>query len=276
VVGTAVGQMLVDAGHRIVGVASRTDASAERASARWRAPVFAAETGLPPSDFVLIATSDDAIEAVATRSARHVVPGTVVCHFAGSLGTAPLHAVEAAGGRACALHPVASCPDAEAALRRLPGCAWGVTCGPELRAWAQELVGRDLRGHPVLVDEEDRAVWHVASVVTANGAAALMSAGEQLLARIGVAEPASVLAPLCAGVVANARQAGSAGAALTGPVVRREPHTLVRHVRALRERAPDLVETYVLATRTIVVAAQQAGRIDAAAGRAMERALEGT
>jgi hypothetical protein len=36
------------------------------------------------------------------------------------------------------------------------------------------------------------------------------------------------------------------------------------------------VETYVLATRTIVLAAQGAGRIEAAAGRAMERALEGT
>jgi predicted short-subunit dehydrogenase-like oxidoreductase (DUF2520 family) len=273
-VGTAAAHLLKEAGHSIVGVASRSALSAERAAARLGAPTFDLRSPVPRCEVVLIAVGDDAIRSVAAAVARSLSPGVVVCHTAGSLGTEPLRPVADVDGLPCALHPVASCPSVEAALRVLPGCTWGVTCRPELQDWARRLVRRDLGGRPVIVREEDRVLWHIAAVVAANGTAALMAAGERVLARIGIPEPGAALAPLCAGVVANAREAGLAGLALTGPVVRGEAETVVRHVDELRRRAPDLVEIYVMATRTILLAAQRAGRLDAAQGRALERALE--
>jgi predicted short-subunit dehydrogenase-like oxidoreductase (DUF2520 family) len=273
-VGTAVAHMLHEAGHEIVAIASRTRLSAERAAARMGAATFEVRDGLPPCDLALIATNDDVIEEVAELIARGMHHRVTVCHFAGAMGTAPLSSVAEAGGRTCALHPVASCPTVEAALRRLPGCAWGISGDPDVRAWATLIVERDLRGRVVEVREEDRAVWHVAAVMTANGVAALLSSGEHLLARARVAQPAAVLGPLCAGVIANAGDAGTADAALTGPVVRGDTGTITRHVNELRARAPDLAESYVLATRVVLAAALRSGSLDASRGREVERVLE--
>jgi predicted short-subunit dehydrogenase-like oxidoreductase (DUF2520 family) len=84
----------------------------------------------------------------------------------------------------------------------------------------------------------------------------------------------TVLGPLCAGVIANAGDAGTADAALTGPVVRGDTGTITRHVRELRKRAPDLAESYVHAMRVVLAAALSAGSLEAARGRDVERALE--
>jgi predicted short-subunit dehydrogenase-like oxidoreductase (DUF2520 family) len=67
---------------------------------------------------------------------------------------------------------VASCPTLEAALKRLPGCTWGISGDADVRAWAAAIVERDLDGRVVTVKDEDRAAWHVAAVMTANGVAA--------------------------------------------------------------------------------------------------------
>jgi predicted short-subunit dehydrogenase-like oxidoreductase (DUF2520 family) len=266
--------LLRDAGHHIVGVASRSPASAERAAAALGANTFEIEAGGPACDLAVVATSDDAIEEATALFARHIMPGTVVCHLAGSRGTEPLRAASKAGARLLALHPVASCPSVEAARRRLPGCSWAVTCAPDLHPWATALVERDLGGRAVSVREEDRVVWHAAAVLSANVTSAVMSACERLLARIDVAQPGAVLGPLCSGVVANAQEAGGAGAALTGPVVRGDTATLVAHARALQERAPDIAEIYGLSMRAVALAAQQLSRLDTGQCQAMWEALE--
>jgi predicted short-subunit dehydrogenase-like oxidoreductase (DUF2520 family) len=273
-VGTAVAEMLRGAGHDIVGVASRTTRSARSGAARLSTQTFDSTRELPPCDVVLVGTNDDAIEEVARDVALHIVSPVVVCHFAGSEGTEPLSSVASAGGWTCAAHPVASCPSAAAALRRLPGCAWGVSGDVAVRSWVAAIVERDLGGRAVAVREEDRALWHAAAVTTANGLAALVSSGERLLAHAGVAQPSSVLGPLCAGVIANIEETGSADEALTGPVVRGDSGTIVRHVSELRERAPDLVDTYVFTSRLVLASALRSRRLDAARGHDVERALE--
>jgi predicted short-subunit dehydrogenase-like oxidoreductase (DUF2520 family) len=273
-VGTAVAEMLRRGGHDIVGVASRTTRSARTGAERLGAPIFDVTRALPPCDVVLIATNDDTIEEIAGHVARHIAGTALVCHFAGSMGTGPLAAVAAAGGRTCAAHPVASCPSVEAALRRLPGCTWGVSGDTEVRSWAAAIVERDLGGRAVAVRDEDRALWHAAAVTAANGVAALMSYGEQLLAHAGVAQAPGVLGPLCAGVIANIEETGSADEALTGPVVRGDANTIVRHVSELQERAPELVDAYALTTRLVLASALRSGRLDAPRGRDVRRALE--
>jgi predicted short-subunit dehydrogenase-like oxidoreductase (DUF2520 family) len=273
-VGIAVARLLHDSGHDVVSVASRTRRSAERAAARFGAGVFDLRDGLPACEVALIATTDDAIGEVAEDIARHMPSRPVVCHFAGALGTGPLSLVADAGARTCAMHPVASCPTLEAALKRIPDCTWGISGDVDVRAWAAAVVERDLDGRVVTVKEEDRPVWHVAAVMTANGVAALLSSGERLLARAGVTDPTTVLGPLCAGVIANAEEAGTADAALTGPIVRGDTGTIARHVNELRKRAPDLAEIYVHSMRVVLAAALRSGSLDAMRGRDVERALE--
>jgi predicted short-subunit dehydrogenase-like oxidoreductase (DUF2520 family) len=174
---------------------------------------------------------------------------------------------------AAAIHPVQSCPEVAAAVDRLPGSAWGVTASPEVARWAFDLITNDLHGLPVTVAEADRPVWHAAAVVTANGAAALMSLGEAMLAEIGIDHPQTVLGPLLAGTVSNAHARGAA-AALTGPFVRGEAATVRSHVEALRGRAPHLLEAYRLIAQTILLAAVDAGRLETEVAGVVRRELE--
>ena len=259
-VGTAVTRLLADAGHDIVGVGPRDRASARRSADVLGAPAVEIES-LRGADLVLLGVPDDSIQGAAGRVARVLEPGAIVCHFAGSLGVEALSSLPDQIDRA-ALHPVQACPDIATALVRLPGSAWGVTCSDELRPWAFSLIERDLRGRPVAVAEDIRPLWHAASVTTANGIAALLAAGEALLAAAGIADPVTVLGPLAAGAVANAREGGGGAATLTGPVVRGEVDTVRRHLETIARLAPDSDSPYRAVCRSIIDAAWRAGRID--------------
>lgn len=274
-VGTAVSSLLVAAGHRAAGVASRRSEAAEAAAVRLATGTFEPRAGLPKGvDVVLIGVPERAVGALAAELAPGLAEGTVVCHFAGSVGLAPLEEVVAAGALGAALHPVQACPDVDTAIRRLPGSAWGVTVSPALDAWTSAFVIRDLGGVPVVVREEHRALWHAAAAVTSNGIAALLGVGEAMLRTIGLQAPEAVLGPLATGTVANAREGGGGTATLTGPVVRGEIDTIEAHLQILRERAPDLADLYSLVSRTVLGIAARTGRIGDDAVGELRRVLE--
>ncbi|HWC13028.1 MAG TPA: DUF2520 domain-containing protein [Actinomycetota bacterium] len=272
-VGTAVGELLVRAGHEPLGVSSRSHERRDAAAARFQVPVVEPDR-LPPSDVVLLGVPDAALAEVAGVVAPALRPGTVVIHFSGTSGIRPLAAAVVAGARACALHPVQACPDVDTAITRLPGSYWGVTTTTEARDWAIALVRDGLAGTPVEVREADRPVWHAAAVTASNGIAGLMAVGEHLLRSIGVAEPDEVLGPLARGTVENAIDGGGGGLTLTGPAVRGEHNTFVRHLDALARTAPQLVAGYTLAARLVLEAAGLEGRIDTDAATRLLALLE--
>ena len=235
------------------------------AATRLGAPTFDPTVGLPPgTELVLLGVPDPHIGEVAHDLGARSLEGILVVHFSGSLGIGPLAPIVRARGKAAALHPVQACPDIDTAIRRLPGCAWGVTClDSATEELTTELITRDLRGVPVKVAETDRASWHAAAVTTSNGIAALMGAGEAILAAIGIEEPHHVLGPIAAGTLANAVEGGGGAATLTGPMVRGEDGTVRRHVQALSERAPELLPLYRAAAHLIAESAYISGRISA-------------
>ena len=261
-VGSAVAHLLSQKGHDIVGVSSRNPETASRAADRLGTNIFAAGE-LPEADVVLVGASDTAIEDVAAAIVERVSEGSFVCHFAGSFGPSVLQPVISKGAHACAIHPVQACPTFEAAVARLPGSAWGVTCSdPASNGRMAELIEADLDGYPVVLSEDVRSIWHAAAVTTSNGMAALLAAGEDMLADIGIDDPVRVLGPLAAGTIQNAREGGGGAATLTGPVVRGEKETVRRHVAALTERPGAQFEQYRAAAFLIVQAAVASGRID--------------
>lgn len=272
-VGTAVAVLLQSAGCEIVGVWSRSDASARRAQRHLQADVLDISAGTPAADLILIGASDGGIPQVAEALAKRVAPGTVVAHLSGSLGLAVLAPMIEVGAPGLACHPVQACPDIPTAVERLPGSAWGVTASPGLEGWAHALISEKLQGTAVAVPEEVRPLWHSASVMTSNGIAALLSFGESILASIGIEQPVSVLGPLAAGTVANARSGGGGGQTLTGPIVRGEVGTITRHLAALRTSSPHLVDDYLRVGRVILGAAVEAGRLDEDTARAMQEVL---
>jgi predicted short-subunit dehydrogenase-like oxidoreductase (DUF2520 family) len=116
-------------------------------------------------------------------------------------------------------------------------------------------------------------MWHAAAVVTSNGTAALLAAGEDILRAIGVVDAETVLGPLALGTMKNAIEGGGGGATLTGPVVRGDVDTVLLHIAALRDRDPELAQTYVTISAAILEAAVRSGRIDDRTAAAMRDVL---
>ena len=268
-VGTAVARILQDAGHVCLAVASRSDASRARTAALLAAPEYTIDS-LPEHDVTLLGVVDTAIERVAQKIAPDSHPGHVVIHFAGAFGLAPLESVIKAGGWGCALHPVQACPDIATAIERLPGSAWGVTCTWPAQGWARSLISGPLQGTPIDVDERARPVWHAAAVSTSNGIAALMAIGERLLMSIGTSEPEKILGPLALGTVTNAVTGGGGAKTLTGPAVRGDTRTIEHHIEAIRQSAPELLESYSLTARVIL----EAGRLDPGTANSIRALLD--
>ena len=170
------------------------------------------------------------------------------------------------------MHPVQSCPDVKAALARLPGSAWGLTCSPGALTWTRRVIEDDLDGRAVVVDERDRPIWHAAAVSASNGLAALLYLGESLLAAVGIERPADVLRPLAAGTLENVTEMG-ATRALTGPAVRGDADVVSRHLAALKEH-PDHRESYSAVVRMILLSARRSRRIDNETANTVLRAVE--
>lgn len=274
-VGTAVASLLKGAGCPITGVWSRSGTSSARAERRLDAPRLDLD-GIETIDaeLVMVGGTDAAIGEIALLLQGKVAPGTVVAHFSGSLGPDALAPALEDGAVGLASHPVQACPTIDAALERLPGSTWGVTCDEGIQGWASGLIEEHLRGSVVVVPAEVRPIWHAASVMTSNGIAALLAFGESLLASIDVDDPVAVLGPLAAGTVANARAGGGGGKTLTGPLVRGEVATVQRHLDALRAGG-DREDDYKTVARMILGAAVASQRIDDHTRSRMQELLDG-
>ena len=263
-VGTAVAMHLLLGGHEIVGVASRTPGSAMNGARRLRTKVVSEGERVDANVF-LIGAAGPAVGSVAQQlAATQTLADAVVCHFSGSDGTGILKDVVEAGASACAIHPVQACPDVDSAIERLPGSAWGVTTTQGVEEWTDRLIAFWLSGSPVRVAEEVRPVWHAAAVITSNGIAALMAAGEEILTDVGIADPHRILGPLAIGTAANAFEGGGGGATLTGPVVRGEVESVTAHLDALAAVSRSHADAYRATSRLVLEAAVRNGRVDAA------------
>ena len=259
-VGTAVAHLLHQKGHEIVGVASRSGEKAARVAQQLDSHAMEVDE-FPAPDLVLFGVPDHALDDTAAAVAPVVHPGVVGWHFAGAFGVEPLRRFTNAGGKACATHPVQSCPNVDAAIARLPGSAWGVTGDDETLAWSSTVIEDDLGGTVTPLSEDARPLWHAAAVTTSNGLSALLAVAESMLSELGIKEPEKVLGPLAAGTLQNALEGGGGGATLTGPVVRGEDEVITRHVENMLDRSGWLLNGYRTVVTLIVDAARENGRI---------------
>lgn len=260
-VGTAVSHLLRQAGAEIVGVVSRTQASADHAAARLGAPVTTVSS-LPAADVYLIGATDPGISGFATSIAGAVPEGSFVVHLSGSHGVGILGPALKGDVEGAALHPVQSCPDVDTAIARLPGSRWGVTTTPAAREFGRSFVSA-ARGVPVEVDEDARPLWHAASVMTSNGLSALLALAERMLEVVTDEDPMPILGSLARGSLDNALEGGGGTATLTGPLVRGEADAIRRHLEAIDRAAPELRPAYVAVAGVILSEALRSGRMDA-------------
>jgi predicted short-subunit dehydrogenase-like oxidoreductase (DUF2520 family) len=130
IVGTAVGACLQSRGHNIAAVASRTQASLDRAASYLDAHATTDVTEAARlGDLIFITTSDDFIKEVCDHIAARggFTSEDIVFHMSGALSLDALDAAERYGAKTGSMHPMQAFATVESAIERLPGSVFGVT-----------------------------------------------------------------------------------------------------------------------------------------------------
>ncbi|GAA3140295.1 putative short-subunit dehydrogenase-like oxidoreductase (DUF2520 family) [Kribbella aluminosa] len=237
--GTALGAALAAAGHPLVGVTARSDASLERAARLLpTVPVLTADEVTGRADVVLVAVPDDRIQDVAQTlpltSAQYVV------HLSGAHGLTPLAGLAA---MPVALHPSMTFPGGAVDL---DGVMFTATAPDAARDVVERLV-KALGGQVQWIADEQRARYHAGLVHGANHLTTLICQAVAVLREAGVADPVATLRPLLTATLDNTLRSGHH--ALTGPIARGDVDTVAAHLAVLRGSTRD---TYAALARATV------------------------
>ena len=275
-VGTAVARLLSEAGLPIAAATTRSTATAELAASRTGAQAGtdnAAEAA--KGDIVLVTVNDDSVASVVAEvaAAGGFRLGQLVVHMSGALPLSVLSPAAKVGALIGCAHPLQSFATAEDASCMMRGSTFGITPGPGALEALEALV-EVLGGRPVLVGDEDKAVYHAAAVMASNYLVAVEDMAVRLLVTAGFDEASALraLQPLVSGTVDNVSTLGTTSA-LTGPIVRGDVDTVRAHVEALRGLPDGELRLYcALGCHTLEIARRR-GSLDAETIDALRAAL---
>jgi predicted short-subunit dehydrogenase-like oxidoreductase (DUF2520 family) len=225
-----------DAGHEILQVVSRTEASArplgERLGCPWTTKLTDAAGALADAQVVVVAVTDGLIAEVAEGISSMVSPGCVMIHLSGAT---PLEAVRAPGA---VIWPIRSF-NPKASSVPLKGTPTVVEASDAnsleiartlARAWDAEL--SEASG-------EQRAAAHLAAAIADNYANHMLAEAQQVLDQRGL--PKTLLRNLVLGLTQGGLN-GDARERQTGPAKRGDDATLARHRSLLPDDVRDLYD----------------------------------
>lgn len=263
-VGTVLGAALRASGHAIVGIHAPSQASAERAENLLTGiPLLSVEQIIERSELVLLAVPDNALIPLIERIAADGMAsaGQLFVHTSGSHGAGVFEPLTATGAIGLAIHPAMTFTGLSLDMQRLSGTSFAVTGPAPFIPIAQALVV-EIGGEPVHIAEADRRLYHTALAHAANHLVTIVGQSQQMLASIGVEDPAHYLAPLVRAALDNALAAGES--ALTGPVARGDTETVSAHLEALKEyaeqeNARDIADSYAQLVKSTAKRAHNRG-----------------
>ncbi len=222
-----------------------------------------------------LAVSDPAVPGAAAALGARLPPATAVVHLSGSLELAALAAARAAGHPTGSFHPFQSFPVVRPP-QAFAGSLVGVDAADEELAERLFQLARDIGGRPRRVPDEQRALYHVAAVLSSNLVIGLAGTAAGVLESMGwtEGEALAALVPLMSGVIENLGTEGLGGA-LIGPIRRGDPATIRRHLDELdRHGLEEAARVYrILALATLELAL--ATGLDPASGEQIREALTG-
>ncbi|MBM7051608.1 MULTISPECIES: Rossmann-like and DUF2520 domain-containing protein [unclassified Rothia (in: high G+C Gram-positive bacteria)] len=248
-VGAVLGAALTSAGHAIVGVYAKSEESQERARTLLpQAPLMEIPQIVEKSEVILLAVPDDALAPLVAWIAEHtpLQSGQIILHTSGRYGVGILKPATDKGAIGLAIHPAMTFTGLSLDLARLHNTSFGVSGAAPFLPIAQALAV-EMGGEPVIIAEGDRPLYHAALAHASNHLVTITGQSMQILASLGIENPARYLEPLVRASLDNALASGES--ALTGPVVRGdsqtvEAHTEVLHGFAVEENAQDIEVAY--------------------------------
>lgn len=272
-VGTALAIRLNERGYPAVSVFSRSRASAEKLASAITGCQAAesAQAAANSADIVFITTPDDAIASVASQVSWH--SGQSVIHCSGADSLEPLEPARRQGASIGAFHPLQTFASVQQALDNIAGSTFALEAeGPLLNILKEMATALD--GTWIELKAGDKVLYHAAAVIACNYLVTLVKLSTDLWQTFGVPPERATraLLPLLRGTIANIERVGIPQC-LTGPIARGDTGTIRKHLAALGEAAPEVLQTYRdLGLQTIPIALAK-GRIDRAAAERLEAML---
>ncbi|OLB52211.1 MAG: hypothetical protein AUI08_01165 [Gemmatimonadetes bacterium 13_2_20CM_2_65_7] len=210
------------------------------------------------ADVVILAVRDDAITPLATSlaKARVITERHVVLHLSGVQGQEALGPLVSSRAGLGSLHPLQTIVEPELAPDRLKG-AWAAVEGMPRAVEAGEQIARDLGMRPFRIATKAKAIYHAGAVFASNYLVVVEAVAQRLLRHAGLsdADAWAALRPLVEGTLENLSR-HEPREALTGPVVRGDSATIIRHIESL---AVDDAKLYRALGRAALELAQKQG-----------------
>lgn len=238
IVGTAIAIRLEQAGHRLVGVNSRSKISYDRFCRYLHCEKHPQEEWFAEADVVFITTQDGSIRSVAEELSRknQFRPGQLWIHCSGSMSSRVLQVDKSLPIKYLSLHPLQAFAGIDQAVGLLRGTHFGIEGDAE--EVGLEIV-EQLGGIPHRLDSEQKPLYHAGAVIASNYLITLADLAMRLFEQAGIAKEEALesLIPLMEGTLRNLGQVGLPQA-LTGPIARGEVEVVKSHL----ERMPVKIE----------------------------------
>lgn len=210
------------------------------------------------AELVFITTPDDTITSVVDEVKWQ--PRQSVVHCSGADSTDILAPAREAGAAVGAFHPLQTFADLEKA--NLTAITYALEAEEPLLTTLKEMA-TTLGGSWIVLKAEDKVLYHTAAVFACNYLITLVNIATDLWQRFNIPQHQAIqaLLPLLRGTINNIDTTGIPQC-LTGPIARSDSSTIKKHLKALRESAPEFIATYQeLGLKTIPMAVAK-GRIN--------------
>lgn len=259
--GTTLGRVFTEAGHRIDTVVSRSQRSAQRA-VRFIGvgePVALSKLRDLRADVLLIAVSDDRIGATVQALLKINLAAKVALHTSGSRTSRELAPLRSLGLSVASCHPVQSFGEPQIALESVRRAVFTIEGDLVAMRTARQIV-KSIGATPVDIREESKSLYHGALVLASNHLAALVAEALELLKKAGLPERDArrLLFPLLHGTIENLQRLTPARA-LTGPFVRGDLATIRKNLEAIGKVNRDAAATYRVLGLHVLRLAEEAG-----------------
>jgi predicted short-subunit dehydrogenase-like oxidoreductase (DUF2520 family) len=232
-VGAVIAAALRAADHAVVGVHAVSEDSVARADALLpHVPVLEIPELLRRSEAVILAVPASVLPGLVSGLAEggHWKAGQLVVHTAARFGVDVLTPAREAGAIPLAVHPAMEFTGTSLDLSRLDGVSFAVTSDPLMLPVAQALVV-EMGGEPVVIDEEDRALYAAALELASDPLGTVAATAWEGLHAVGVEDPTRMLEPLLRSGVENALMAGPRAGERAAAA--RSPESVASTVQAL-------------------------------------------
>jgi predicted short-subunit dehydrogenase-like oxidoreductase (DUF2520 family) len=212
-----------------------------------RATGHATSSGPLPSSIasantIVVAVRDDQIDDALAELMHErgmggrgrMASGTVIVHTSGAAEPEMIPRLREVGLSGGTFHPLIPFANPERAAELLKHAWIGIDGDDQARATSRRLAGH-LGARTLEIPPGGKGVYHAAAVMSSNFPVVLAAIAAGMLTSLGIPERSAQQAVhgLMDGAVSNLADS-SAAEALTGPVVRGETDTVMRHLTALR------------------------------------------